>query len=224
MPGRTTSPSVCNLFLRLGLILITSVIASPVLAEIKTISATGEYRMGDNDTRTDAKRLALLDAKRLALERVGTYLESVTEVNNLQVSHDELRAYTAGIVEVSEQAIKDVMKGATHIIHVEVTAKIDTAVVARQIDALRKNETAKAELLRVQQEADRLRWERDALQRDLAAAKSKPEVDALAQKRREVLIGSDVNTLLAQAQVSLFGSSDVFELGSSSAAGRARGA
>ncbi len=27
--------------------------------------------MGDNDTRTDAKRLALLNAKRLALEQAG---------------------------------------------------------------------------------------------------------------------------------------------------------
>lgn len=81
-------------------------------AEIQTITATGEYRMGDNDTRTDAKRLALLDAKRLALEKAGTYLESVTEIKNLQVSHDELRAYTAGIVEVTEQATKDVMEGA----------------------------------------------------------------------------------------------------------------
>ena len=74
-----------------------SLAPGPAVAEVRTLTATGEYRMGDNDTRTDAKRLALLDAKRLALEQAGTYLESVTEVKNLQVSRDELRAYTAGI-------------------------------------------------------------------------------------------------------------------------------
>jgi hypothetical protein len=40
-------------------------------AEVRTITATGEYRMGDNDTRTDAKRLALLDAKRPPLNKRG---------------------------------------------------------------------------------------------------------------------------------------------------------
>ncbi|MBM4134125.1 MAG: hypothetical protein FJ245_10185 [Nitrospira sp.] len=41
--------------------------ASPANAELRTITATGEYRMGDNDTRTDGKRLAL--------EQAGIYLE-----------------------------------------------------------------------------------------------------------------------------------------------------
>lgn len=82
-------------------ILLVSLLASGyVAAEVRTITVIGEYRMGDNDTRADAKRLALLDAKRLALEQAGTYLESLTEAKNLQVSGDELRAYTAGIVEV----------------------------------------------------------------------------------------------------------------------------
>lgn len=50
------------------------IFCSEVAAEIRTITATGEYRMGDNDTRTDAKRMALLDAKRLASGQAGTYL------------------------------------------------------------------------------------------------------------------------------------------------------
>ncbi|MGH6801779.1 MAG: tetratricopeptide repeat protein, partial [Methyloceanibacter sp.] len=197
-------------------------IVSTADAEIRTITATGEYRMGDNDTRTDAKRLALLDAKRLALEEAGTYIESITQVKNFDLSKEEIRAYTAGIVEVTEQAARDVMEGTTHIVRVDVKAKIDTDLVARQIDALRKNETVKAELLHARAEAERLRQERDALRQELAAAKSKPEVDALAQKRREVLTGADVNSLLAQARVALGWSSEGFIVGTSSSAGRAR--
>ena len=77
---------------------------APSRAEIRTITATGEYRMGDNDTKTDAKRLSLLDAKRQALEKVGSYLEGVTEVKNLSVTKDEIRSCTAGSVEVTEQS------------------------------------------------------------------------------------------------------------------------
>nr|MBI3614703.1 tetratricopeptide repeat protein [Nitrospirota bacterium] len=183
---------------------------------------TGEYRMGDNDTRTDAKRLALQDAKRLALEKAGTYIESLTEVKNFAVSKDEVRAYTAGIVEVTEQQARSTMEGETTVVQVDVTCKIDTDIVTRQIDALRKNETAKTELLASRQEADRLRQENDALRQSLAAAKSKPEFETLAQKRREVLTDQDVNSLLAQAWVALAGSQKTLTMGSSSESGRTR--
>ena len=205
-----------------GVVLLLLLSVSIAAAELRTITATGEYRMGDNDTRADAKRLALLDAKRLALEEAGTYIESITQVKNFDLTKEEIRAYTAGIVEVTEQATRDVVDGITHIVRVEVTVKIDTDVVARQIDALRKNETVKAELLRARDEADRLRQERDALRQELAAAKSKPAVEALARKRREALTSADVNSLLTQAWVALGGSSEGFIKGTSSAAGRAR--
>ena len=48
--------------------------------------------MGDNDTRADAKRLALLDAKRLALEQAGTYIEGISEVKNLDLAKEEIWA------------------------------------------------------------------------------------------------------------------------------------
>lgn len=143
--------------------------------------------MGDNDTRTDAKRLALLDAKRLALEQAGTYLESITEVKNLQVTHDELRAYTAGIIEVLEQKTTSLMEGQQQVVRVEVTARIDTVVVARQIDALRRNESGRAELLRLQAEGDQLRKELEAKTSQLAQVKSKSEASRVRGERYKLL-------------------------------------
>jgi tetratricopeptide (TPR) repeat protein len=173
--------------------------ASPAWAEIRTITASGEYRMGDNDTRTDAKRLALLDAKRSALEQVGTYLEGVSEVKNLQVTKDEIRTYTAGIVEVTEQATKDVMEGATHIVRVDVTCKIDSGGLAKQIDDLRKNEHAKEELLQARAEADQLRQQVEAKNQELAALKSKAGAEPLLQERQQALAKLDAQDLVIRA-------------------------
>src|SRR5256885_6715401 len=72
--------------------------APPVEAEVpnpppvaaRVVTASGEYRMGDHDTRADAVRLAIEAAKRAALEQVATYLESVTEVKNLDVTRDDI--------------------------------------------------------------------------------------------------------------------------------------
>ncbi len=63
------------------IVLVAVSLAAPrVLAEVRTVSAQGEYRMGDRDTKEDAVRLATESAKRNALEQVATYLESATVV------------------------------------------------------------------------------------------------------------------------------------------------
>jgi len=186
----------------LSILVLTHLIAAPFsAAEIKIITATGEYRMGDNDTRTDAKRLALLDAKRLALEQAGTYLESVTEVKNLGVTRDELNAYTAGIVEVTEVSTKDVLEAITHVLRVQVVTKIDTGVVWSAINGLRNNDIAKAQLLAVRDERDRLRRELDERNRELVALKTNDEISKAYRDREKTITKLDVNSLLARALV-----------------------
>ncbi len=195
-------------FLEAGILLTVGCIlllARPALAEVRTITTTGEYRMGDNDTRTDAKRLALLDAKRLALEQAGVYIESITEVKNLDLAKDEIRAYTAGIVEVIEQASRTMMEGETTVIRVDVKVKIDTDVVARQIEALRKNEDVRAKLLRAETEALKLRKEVDAKTHELAVAKTKAVAETVTKERQRILTQADVESLIARARVVLAG-------------------
>jgi tetratricopeptide (TPR) repeat protein len=185
-----------------GLAMLASGIAlvtATAQAEVRTLSATGEYRMGDNDTKTDAKRLALLDAKRLALEQVGTYLEGITEVKNLSVTKDEIRSYTAGIVEVVEQETHTKLEGETSVVRVDVVAKVDTALVAKQLAELRKNELAREDLARAKAEADRLRKELEATNKQLAALKDKTGADAVVQQRQQVLAKADANELLTKA-------------------------
>ena len=78
-------------------------VASPAFGEVRVVNAQGEHRMGDRDTREDAIRLATEAAKRNALEQVATYLESVTVVSDMDVTRDEIRTYTAGLVIVLNQ-------------------------------------------------------------------------------------------------------------------------
>jgi tetratricopeptide (TPR) repeat protein len=190
------SISLIVMAVMMGTILLA---VSPTQAEVRTITATGEYRMGDNDTRTDAKRLALLDAKRLALEKTGTYLEGVTEVKNLQVTRDEIKTYTAGIAEVLEQDTKTIHEGETTVVRVDVTVKVDTAAIAKQIEALRKHEHAREELEQARAEADQLRQEVEAKTKEIAALKSKSGAEPLLKEREQMLARLDATVLVAQA-------------------------
>ena len=76
---------------------------------LRVVTAAAEYRMGDHDTRLDAARMAIEAAKRQALEQVATYLESVTEVKELDVTRDEIRTYTAadGKLEALKSRFRD---------------------------------------------------------------------------------------------------------------------
>jgi len=66
----------------------------------ETIYASYKYTLGDSDTKSDAKKIAFIEAKRLCLEKAGSYIESNTEVLNFRLSKDEIKTYTGGILKV----------------------------------------------------------------------------------------------------------------------------
>ncbi len=172
-------------------------------ADSRTVTASGEYRMSDHDTRTDAVRLAVEAAKKDALEQVATYLESVTEVQNMDVTRDDIRSFTAGIVKVVTQTITPRLEDGALVIRADLTAEIDPHEVAQAIAALRENESAKQELMALRAETDRLQEELDATSRALAAAPSPDEVQQLSRRREDMLNELQTNGLVSQAWTSV---------------------
>lgn len=62
------------------------------------VRATGDYVMGDGDTREKGRERALYEAKRNALEAAGTQLASTTTVEDFVVVSDVTRAESAGLL------------------------------------------------------------------------------------------------------------------------------
>ncbi|HKE62607.1 MAG TPA: hypothetical protein VKB33_09055 [Nitrospira sp.] len=171
----------------------------PPAANIRVVIASGEYRMGDHDTRADAIRLAVEAAKRDALEQVATYLESVTEMKNMDVTRDDIRTYTAGIVMVLDQKITTKLEGESVIMRADLTAQVDPDEVAQAIQALRENESARTELAALRTETDQLHQQLDAANQALATAVSPEQVQALNQERQDLLNQLQANALVSQA-------------------------
>ena len=174
-------------------------VPSPPSVAVRVVTASGEYRMGDHDTRADAVRLAIEAAKRQALEQVATYLESVTEVKNLDVTRDDIRTYTAGVVMVLDQKISTRLEGETVVIQADLTAQVDPNEVAQAITALRENESAKQELVALRAETDQLHQQLDAANQALSTAVSPDQVQALNQQRQDLLNHLQTNALVSQA-------------------------
>ena len=171
-------------------------------SEIRKVTARGEYRLGDHDTRTDGTRHAVEAAKKAALEQVASYLESVTEVRNMDVTRDDIRSYTAGIVKVLDEKITTRLEHNSIVIRADLTAEVDPHEVAQAIAALRENESAQQELMALRAETDRLQEQVEATNRALAAAPSLEEVQELSRQRDEMLNELQANALISQAWTS----------------------
>ena len=183
----------------LVLALAAFMIASPVFADIRVVNAQGEHRMGNRDTREDAIRLATEAAKRNALEQVATYLESVTVVHDMDVTKDEIRSYTAGLVVVLNQHIATTLDGDVVVVKVDLLAQMDTDEVARAIAALRENEDARVQLAALKQENEQPQEELNAVNQTLGNAATADQVQQAAQKRKEILNRVQSNAMVSQA-------------------------
>ena len=182
-----------------ALFVILTVWPSVTLAEVRVVTAQGEYRMGDRDTREDAIRMATEAAKRNALEQVAVYLESITIVDGLDVTKDEIRTYTAGLVLVMEQETNTTLDGNTIVVTTDLIAQIDTEEVRQAIAALRENEDARHQLVALQQENDQLQQDLDAANQVLAQASTAEQTQQAAQQRQDILNRVQSNAMVSQA-------------------------
>jgi tetratricopeptide (TPR) repeat protein len=162
-------------------------------AEVEIIEADSTYIMGDNDSKVDARRIALQEAKRKALELAGTYIENLTQVQNYQLTNDEIKSYTAGILET--EVVSERMGGTTDHpeISIKTRCKIDTDILTAQINRFRASEDLKEQLSAAAREKDALQKERDALVKQLAAQTSKTKAEAARSKLDTVLAKEEAN-------------------------------
>ena len=187
--------------LTVGMLWLSLLLASPASswAEVRVVRGTGQHRMSDRETTADAVRLATEQAKKNALEQIASYLESVTVVRNLDVTQDEIRSYSAGIVSVKDQQVKTELDGDVVTIRVELTAQADTEEVAHAIAALKHNQDAREQLLALRRDVEQLQRDLDSTNRALAAATSPEQGRRFTAKRHELLNRTDSDAMVAQA-------------------------
>jgi hypothetical protein len=175
---------------RTAVLLFSLVLFSAICADASpvTLTADGEYVMGDNDTYTEGKRLALQDAKRLILEKVGTYMESTTQVKDYAVKSDEIRLYTAGIVKVDEvREDRKIIANKATVLTVTVRAVVDPDVLAKQIANMRNRKEVEERSRRYADENLRLRKEIDQLNTQLRSTVNEKKFRELRKQREEYL-------------------------------------
>lgn len=106
-------------------------LSTEVFAAPQQFSAEGEYRLGDRDTREDAKKFAVAEAKRKIAEQAGVLVESSTEVENFKLIEDKIRLYAMGIMNVKNERTEFIENGT--VCKAYVTATVDTDAMENKL-------------------------------------------------------------------------------------------
>ena len=172
-----------RLAILLCLVIAPFALPSHSFAKTDVVYASYKYVMGDNDTKNDAKRICFIEAKRRCLEKVGTYIESETEVKNFNLTKDEIRTYAAALtkVEVANEEIK--FEGESIAIYMTVKAEVDTNTIGKRIEQIRADRSLQTKITNQQQQIDALEKKIRGLQSELAATDYKKAIEIRKERK-----------------------------------------
>jgi hypothetical protein len=88
--------------------------------KVKVFTEEYTYQASEYDSKVTCRTLALEQVKRLLLEKIGTYLESESEVKGFQLTKDQVVTLTAGIV--SAEVMDEKWDGRTYYLKARITA------------------------------------------------------------------------------------------------------
>lgn len=150
----------------------------------ESVFASYKYTMGDNDTKNDAKRICFLEAKRLAIEKAGTYIESSTEIKNFNLTRDEIKTFAGAIVkvEIASEEIKFV--GENQIIFMTVKADVDIGSFRERVKQIKSDRELEKKVIDQQRQLQGLEDNLKKLQQQLTS-KNVDEVVTLRKERVE---------------------------------------
>lgn len=155
-----------------ALLVVLALLALPLFkchayADLLTFEKVYEYQASEADSKLSCRTIVLEQVKRLLLEELGTYLESVTEVKNFQITKDQITLLAAGVVQT--KIVNEKWDGKQYSLKARLTADPDQ--VAKSIDTLRKDRRKVKELEKIKQQADRALREVENLKSELASVK-----------------------------------------------------
>src|SRR5436190_138188 len=92
-------------------ILMLALLAPPAFGQGSEIKTIGEYTASAGDTAETASRLAVLAARRKAVEQTAIQLTALPAVKGMRLGADTIQAFAFGLADVETQPARD---GATN--------------------------------------------------------------------------------------------------------------
>ena len=156
-----------------------SLLAHSAFAETKIFVKEYTYQASEEDSRNSSRTVSLREVKRLLLEELGTYLESITEVKSFHLTKDQIFTLTAGIV--SAEIMEEKWDGKVYWLKARISADQDSVI--KSIDTLRKDREKVKELEETRKRSEELLKENERLKKELAGKTGKKKKTAQSYQR-----------------------------------------
>jgi len=157
---RTTTIALCLFTILL--------LASLSFAEMKAFVREFTYEASELDSKSSCRAIALEQVKRLLLEELGTYVQSVTVVKDYTLDQDQITTLTAGVVQTRIR--EETWDGEKYWLKAEI--KADPDEVAASIDKLRNDQQLVHDLTEAREEAAQALRDVESLKEKLALAQA----------------------------------------------------
>jgi tetratricopeptide (TPR) repeat protein len=137
-------------------LLFISLLPSPSFGEILTVTQTVKQTFGGGQSADDARIYGIAKAKREALEKAGTYIESLTIVKNSQVEKDEILAITAGVLKAEVVSQKNYASDDAFGMEIIVNVIVDTSLLEERVKKQLQDKTHLSQLKDTQKREEKL--------------------------------------------------------------------
>jgi hypothetical protein len=165
------------------LLTLLALFVSPAYADTKAIVSEATYIMGDGETPSFAEAMVLQKAKQRALEEAGTYVESYTKVQNLDLTTEEIQTIAGSVLQVEVLENKRSLVGDGLQFYVKIKAIITSDKMEDLAQRIRGKNVA-GEYTRLQGEYARLSREIESWKILLQKAPAGKERDAALEEIR----------------------------------------
>jgi tetratricopeptide (TPR) repeat protein len=167
---------------------------------IISLEAEGTAIIGNGITIEDAKVFAINDAKRNALEQVGTYLESNTTALNYVITKDEIKTFTGSVLKADVLRTENALLEGSFALKVKIKVTVDTGLLNKRIDEVRNDSQLKKMLENERKRVEELTKQIAELQKNQNStrAESKRLIDKIGASEfyNKAYFASDTNEKL----------------------------
>ena len=143
-------------------------------AEPKAFASEGKYQLGTLDSQKDAKSLALIDAKKQAIDEAVKYLAGLPEVKAAKLTGDQVTALATLMLSVEVLSEERRQTGEISTITIKVRATLDAANIKDRIAKMREDDHTEP--------IKEMQSQLVILQKELAELKAKQQQSTLPQK------------------------------------------
>ena len=134
-------------------------------AQVETITATHTYILGDRDSKEDARQRCLLEAKRKVLEQAGVYIESASEVKDLQLTKDKITSFAAVVMQVKDSKEEVGFQQGHMTLMLTITAQVDLTEVRKQLAVRQVDPSVREDVAAQKDRLKRLEAQFEAMQK-----------------------------------------------------------